>query len=239
MAERPHSSAPQRRTGRLLAHGRDADVYELDEKRVLRHYRGGAHHTEREARLMEHVRAHGYPVPVVHDVTKTDMVLQRVDAPTMADSMAARPWTIGAAIRTLASLHARLHAIPAPAWLDHAPAGDGDNVVHLDLHPQNVFVTRDGPVVIDWTNAGRGPGGVDVALTWLLLSAASTADTKLLFRAVASVGRRACARAFARAADPGGDALRRHLGAAAVYRLHDAHAIAGEAAAIRRLVPGA
>jgi Ser/Thr protein kinase RdoA (MazF antagonist) len=239
MVESPHPAASQRPPGRLLARGRDADVYELDAQRVLRRYRVGERDTEREARVMEHVRAHGYPVPVVYDVTSTDMVLQRVDAPTMADAMAARPWTVRAAIRTLASLHARLRAIPAPSWLDRAPAGVGDTVVHLDLHPLNVLAARDGPVVIDWANAGRGPAGVDVAVTWLLLSAASTDDTKLLFRAVASVGRRACARAFARAADPDGDALRHHLHAAAVLRLHDSHATRGEVAAIRRLVPDA
>jgi RIO-like serine/threonine protein kinase len=30
-------------------------------------------------------------------------------------------------------------------------------MVHLDLHPLNAVITDCGPVVIDWTNAGRRP----------------------------------------------------------------------------------
>lgn len=33
--------------------------------------------------------------------------------------------------------------------------GEGDKVVHLDLHPLNVIIGPKGPVVIDWTGASR------------------------------------------------------------------------------------
>ena len=46
-------------------------------------------------------------------------------------------------------------------------------MLHLDLHPLNVLMGPDGPVVIDWTNARPGPPGLDVAMTALILAGVS------------------------------------------------------------------
>ena len=64
----------------------------------------------------------------------------------------------------LARLHDDLHALPWPG------AGQGESLLHLDLHPLNVIVAAQGPVVIDWSNARPGPAGLDVALTALILA---------------------------------------------------------------------
>ncbi len=85
--------------GEPIATGRDADVYAIGEGRVLRRYRHLGP-TDRERRVMAHARAHGYPVPRVYQWTSADMVMDRLDGPSM-----------------LADLHRRLHAIPAPAEL--------------------------------------------------------------------------------------------------------------------------
>ncbi len=58
----------------------------------------------------------------------------------------------------LATLHALLHEVPPLV------AGAGC-LLYLDLHLENVLMTRDGPVVIDWTNAEHGPPEIDVAMT--------------------------------------------------------------------------
>ncbi len=226
----PTGDAP----GPLLARGRAADVYALDAHRVLRRYRSD-YDAEPEARLIEHVRAHGYPTPAVHDVDGRDLVLARVDGPTMVDDFLRHPGSIRAHIRTLAALHAQLHDIPAPDWLVDEPAGPGPAIVHLDLHPLNVLLTRDGPAVIDWTNAGRGPAGVDVALTWLLLRTGAPDDSRVA-RVAGRLGQPVIARLFRRAADPDGRALRDHLAAAARYRLADHNLRPGEQRAITRLV---
>lgn len=68
----------------LIGQGRDADVYALDESRVLRCYRQGGP-TEPEVRLMTHLASCGYPVPKVYEVTDTGMVLERLTGPTMLD----------------------------------------------------------------------------------------------------------------------------------------------------------
>jgi hypothetical protein len=125
-----------------------------------------------EARTMEYARAHGYPVPAVEEISDdgTDLVLERVTGPSMVAAIGRRPWTIRHQATVLAELHRRLHDIPAPHWLPPAPCGEGDRLLHLDLHPLNVMLTGEGPVVIDWPNAVRGEGTVDVALTWVLMA---------------------------------------------------------------------
>ena len=74
-------------TGPLLAAGREAGVYEIDERRVLRRYRRNADVTG-EAGAMRHLAGLGLPVPVVHEATGRDMVLERLDGPTMAQALA-------------------------------------------------------------------------------------------------------------------------------------------------------
>jgi len=122
---------------------------------------------------MEYVAGHGYPAPVVYDVSDDglDLVMQRVEGATMLDDLGDHPWRVRSHAHTLAELHTRLGRIPAPDWLGAGPV-PGDRVVHLDLHPGNVMVTADGPVVIDWTNGSSGTPGSDVAATWLIVACA-------------------------------------------------------------------
>ncbi|MBR7838513.1 aminoglycoside phosphotransferase family protein [Actinospica durhamensis] len=200
----------------LLASGRDADVYALDDATVLRRVRNPEHsRTRDEAKIMAYVAEYGYPVPRVHHVDDDSMVMQRLDGPTLLENLFRRPWTLRANARILAGLHDALAAIPAPDWLPPAeqpaqaesgpepgpelragsesglesdagsdsspgagsaqaqaqePAGPFGSVLHLDLHPGNVIITADGPVVIDWTNAASGPAALDLAKTLVTLT---------------------------------------------------------------------
>ncbi|MDX2813471.1 aminoglycoside phosphotransferase family protein [Streptomyces sp. NPDC006207] len=155
----------------LIGAGRDADVYALDGTRVLRRYRhGGSAHEE--ARLMAHLAGVGFAVPRVHDADGTDLVMDRLTGPTMARDLARRPWRAYAHGRLLAGLQASLHAVPAPRWLGRRfTSGDParDRVLHLDLHPENVILTPEGPVLIDWSNAAAGDPAADTALTVAIL----------------------------------------------------------------------
>ncbi len=56
--------------GRLIGSGRTADVYELDEAWVLRRNREDWGDAAAEGAVMEHVRAHGYPVPASGRATR-------------------------------------------------------------------------------------------------------------------------------------------------------------------------
>ena len=104
---------------------------------------------------MEHARARGYPVPLVHDVAEDALVLERIEGPTMQAELEGRPWRLAGHMRTLAELHHRLHEIEHP---------DGGTLLHLDLHPLNVIYGPAGPVVIDWTNAAGGNAALDPSL---------------------------------------------------------------------------
>ncbi|TWH28316.1 phosphotransferase [Isoptericola variabilis] len=112
----------------LLASGRDADVYALDERRVVRRYRDGRP-AAREAALLSKVVAAGFPAPAVLAVDGPEMVLERIDGPTLAEALLALEVTPAAAGAIMARLHAALHAVD---W-------DGGTLVHLDLHPLNVI----------------------------------------------------------------------------------------------------
>jgi aminoglycoside phosphotransferase (APT) family kinase protein len=128
---------------------------------------------ETEAKVMAYAARHGYPAPRVEEISAdgTQLVMERIQGPTMVEAFLRRPWRLRQDAAVLASLHQRLHAIPAPPWLDPFLQG-GDCLLHLDLHPLNVIVSPGGPVLIDWANAARGPGAADVALTWLVMAAA-------------------------------------------------------------------
>jgi aminoglycoside phosphotransferase (APT) family kinase protein len=216
----------------LLAQGRDADVYALDDTRVLRRYRDPSHsNTLMEAKIMEYVASHGYPVPRVYDATDSDMVMDRLDGPTLMQAFEAKPWRLGRYARELAALHDRLGAIPAPDWLPAprtCPDLDGDRVMHLDLHPLNVILTPDrGPMVIDWTNAATGDPAFDLAYT---IVTTATAD---LPPSPAVAARRLFLRTLRRAStsDSGprmADAARAKLG--------DPNHTASEAARLRAII---
>jgi len=198
---------------------------------VLRRYRE-PRDTEREVAAMEHARAAGYPVPAARAVNETDIVMERLEGPTMLDDLGRRPWRIDRHAETLAGLHRRLHEIPAPDWLD-APLGEDSSMLHLDLHPDNVMLTARGPYVIDWLNAARGPGAADVAHSWIVI-ACSSPTVGAYRRALSAVGRGLLLRAFLRRFDRA--ELERHLGAAGEYRLANRGLPERERAAIRSLI---
>ena len=216
----------------LIAQGRDADVFALDDTRVLRRYRNPAHsNTLMEAKVMGYLADRGYPVPTVYDADDTDLVMTRLHGPTLMQAWQARPWRLNRYARQLADLHDRLAAHPAPDWLPAPrtfPERDGDRMMHQDLHPLNVVLTPDrGPVVIDWTNAAAGDPAYDLARTIVTIG---TAD---LPPSPAVAARRLFLRALRRAsaADPAP-----RLADAARAKLHDPNHTGTEGARLRAIV---
>lgn len=213
----------------MIGRGRDADVFAIDDRWVLRRYRSGRS-CEHEAVVMEHARMAGYPVPTVREAAGPDMIVERIDGRTMADDLVHRPWRLSAHAALLGRLHRRLHEVRAPPAL-LAPFGAGDSLLHLDLHPQNVLLSADGPWVIDWANAARGPAAIDVALTFVIAGAVPRARSPL--QALAGVLRRRFAVEFLAAA--GTQGVREALPAAIDFRLADANVRADEREAVETL----
>jgi Ser/Thr protein kinase RdoA (MazF antagonist) len=101
-------------------------------------------------------RLHGLPVPVGAD--RPAGALHHFAEGTMADELhAVGTW--------LDSIEARVPAGDGDAFdtirttVAAADGGDGlpEAFVHPDPVPKNAIFTADGPVLVDWTSAGRGP----------------------------------------------------------------------------------
>lgn len=218
---------------KLIGAGRNADVYDAGDGRVLRHYRDErpAAWVAREAEVMIHARAHGAPVPEVYEVTGSDILMERASGPTMLDMVSRRPWTALAQARLLARLHTMVHAVPVLDWLP-APFGGGAQVLlHRDLHPQNVILTPDGPRIIDWEGAACGPAAADVAMTWVIVRFSNVPGTGLP-AASAHAMQALFARSFLRAAG----SLDQEWRAAAIrHRLMDNNLLPPERARLERL----
>ena len=221
-------------TGKLIASGRDADIFEFGQGRVLRRSRNDRSLVA-EARTMEFVRSHGYPAPEVFDVSDNgfDLVMERIEGPTMVDMGAARPWRVRSMGRELARLHESLHRLPAPSWLPKAPFGHGDRLLHMDLHPLNVLMGAQGPIVIDWTNAVSGDPLADVALTWALI-ASGEVPTGRMQSVMLDIGRNLLLKAFLKSFK--GDALRSMLIEAVEWKCMDRNMSANEISRMRSLV---
>ena len=157
----------------LLASGRDADVYVLDEDRVLRRCKRPDAQCEYEAEMQAWVQRQGFAAPEVFEASGTDMVLERISGPTLVDAMLAGDVSYDDAATMLASLHAGLDEVQAPPGAKVWPPVLADSRIgirHFDLHPFNVLVSDHGPVLIDWSNTNVGERAVDVALSGLILA---------------------------------------------------------------------
>jgi tRNA A-37 threonylcarbamoyl transferase component Bud32 len=106
---------------------------------------------------MTRAAAAGYPAPRVFEVGHSELVMERIQGPTMFEDLVARPERLEEHAALLADLHDRLHRL---------------GIRHRDLHPQNVILAGSGPTVIDWEAADEGDPSVDIAETWVLLAAA-------------------------------------------------------------------
>jgi len=178
----------------LMAQGRDCDIYDCGDGTVLRRSRQ-AYDQAPEARILAYAADHGYPVPRVDrlDDEGRDLIMEKVEGPTMVQALERLPWRARAVGRQLGELHNRLHELPGPDWLPRLP--EGDRLLHFDLHPLNVILSPAGPVVIDWTNACVGRPGVDVARAWAL-TACAEADVSGVIKLALTRVRRALIEGF-------------------------------------------
>ena len=156
---------------------------------------------------------HGVPVPRIPAVRPDGLVMDLVSGGTLVDQLRREPWRMPAAARVVADLHRRVHEVEL----------DGARLVHFDLHPENVLMGPDGPVLIDWTNARAGDPDADVAMTWLIAETSGG----LAGRAFAWLFRRLVGR----------DTIRRGLPVARAFRLADPHVTDEERHRVRHLRP--
>lgn len=154
---------------------------------------------EEEARIGRLVQDMGLPVPGVSGTVEVEgrhgVLYQRVDGPTMLQKFSAAPWTLYSLPIVLGELHALIHrhrvselpsqrekmivavenALSAPTIMkEHAlkvieRLPDDDFLCHGDFHPDQVIMSKGGPIIIDWIDAAKGSPAADVARSSLAL----------------------------------------------------------------------
>lgn len=173
----------------LIARGRNADVYLMNDTQVLRRLHTGAL-TYPNIDLLRHLNSLGYPTARIIEADGTDLILERLHGPNLLQALDAGEVSLSQGVRILLDLHSSLHALPLPpippvtlstdrmsgtsGTVARVPAPatprSGTSMLHLDLHPGNVLLTADGPRVIDWESARLGSAGVDLATTALIFA---------------------------------------------------------------------
>lgn len=155
---------------------------------------------ENEAALIRAVCQAGVKTPAAVEVVKVNgrcgIVMERIEGRSMLAHLQDNLNEINEFAQALAQLHTELHQhssmtlVPEHEWLarkikraqplrdemktavlaqlQHLP--HEDIICHGDFHMDNIIITADGPVVIDWCNANRGHPLSDVARTSLMLT---------------------------------------------------------------------
>ena len=105
---------------KLIAEGREAQIYEWEPGRVLRLFRDARHPAgiAHERAAMEAVRAVVPLVPEVFGVTEVmgrpGIIMERIDGPDLLTLISKKPWTVWRCGRITGEVHAQLHSVVAP-----------------------------------------------------------------------------------------------------------------------------
>lgn len=128
------------------------------------------------------------------------LILQKVAGKTLTSWADTNPLNFFALPKTLARLHAQVHGGNAPKLRDIktildqclsmpsmdflsssdkealkgyiARLPDGNTLLHLDFHTDNILKSRESETVIDWATAAKGAVGADLAMTYFLFNEA-------------------------------------------------------------------
>lgn len=209
---------------------------------------------EREYRAACVVQSTGLPVPQASELVEIDgrrgIVYQYVAGPTLLGTMTSKPWTLFAAARLLAKEHALIHekqvyGLPAQRAFLQRELAEGPNIppevrerslavldtlpdaarlCHGDYHPDNIIMSPQGPMVIDWSNVTCGNPLADVARTLLMLGSPylpPETPAKPIIRAMRRLFRRAYLKNYLQLTGASLDEVHRWLIPMAAARLED------------------
>ena len=123
------------------------------------------------------------------------IIYQRMDGPSLLKLTTTKPWRVIHFARLFAELHSEIHKNKVNELLSQRTAliniiknldclspehkasvlelldelPDDNTLCHMDFHPDQVLITDNSPVVIDWMTAKQGHPLSDVARTCVLL----------------------------------------------------------------------
>jgi hypothetical protein len=110
--------------GKKIAEGREAEMFEWGEGRVLRLYRGDFYRgaPEHQARLLRIAKECGVRVPAEYGLVEVDgrqgVVLERIAGPDLLTDLGAKPWLLFQVGGTWGRFHAQINSKAAPADLE-------------------------------------------------------------------------------------------------------------------------
>ena len=187
--------------GNPIAIGGTAEIYDWEPGWILKLYfdRYDPGIADYERSIAAAVYSAWLHVPAVGEVVniagREGLLYQKISGEPMGENLAKHPWCIISFARTLAELHAELHANPVQADLlplrrrleykirDANPLPenlraaalraletmpDGDRLCHGDFHLGNILLSQRGLTIIDWIDASIGSPLADVARTSIL-----------------------------------------------------------------------
>ena len=174
-------------------------TWDEDKILKLYHEGASSGEAEQEAACASIAYDAGVNTPAVIDTITVEnrqgIIFERVHGVTMLEAIIANPQQLISYAHLLAELQVDMHARTASklplqcqrlqyqiqsrsglaeeikvALLEDLDQLQDDNVIcHGDLHPENILLTAEKPVIIDWVDATQGSPLVDAARTNLLL----------------------------------------------------------------------
>jgi uncharacterized protein (TIGR02172 family) len=239
-----------------FARGRTADIHEWEDGMVLKLFHNwfDLENIGSEQKIARAVHASGVKSPAVYEQVqvggRSGLVYERVAGMSMLEMFQQNPWRVIQFGKTLAELHAQMHAcvfeadvplqrkslqskiknasaLPVylkPKLLDAlASLPDGDRVCHGDFHPANVLLDGNDATVIDWIDATRGNPLADVARTSIITlgAAASSQIPNAMLKVFVRVFHSAYLKHYFRLKPGGEDEYRRWLPIVAGARLNE------------------
>ncbi|SFJ14369.1 phosphotransferase family protein [Thermoflavimicrobium dichotomicum] len=156
-----------------------------------------------EFTIHQKIKELSLPIPKVYGISdfkgKKGIIYERIEGSTITQAITKNPFTMKKHAILMARLHLDMHKIDgqelplqketlkenitlAPLldkhtknkiirYVDSLP--EGSQVCHGDFHPDNILLSPQGPVIIDWITAISGNPFADVARTSLMLQYAS------------------------------------------------------------------
>ncbi|MEA3326149.1 MAG: aminoglycoside phosphotransferase family protein [Chloroflexota bacterium] len=185
-----------------------------------------AKHVQQEIDIAREISSLPLATPKIIDSLEFDgrqgIIYERVYGPLMLKASIAKPWRLFRFARQLAELQTEIHkfkGISLPSQgksiitciqqLENFPPDlksralnlletlpDGDVLCHLDIHPDQVIIADDGPVIIDWVTAKQGHPHSDVARTCVILKFGQLSYGGWAMRTLANILRSAFYRTY-------------------------------------------
>lgn len=189
--------------GRLLAEGHDAEVYRLDRRTIFRGDKvPRASSVERTLSALRAAQEYGAPVPAfsapLSVAGRAGVMMELLEPRHLLDRLGRIPWSVHSVGRTMGSVHAALHGVPAPTSLPSlrdlmfgriassslsSPLRrsleslvrllpDGAQLLHGDFNPANLLrrPTSRRWLAVDWSGASCGDPAADVAYTLVMIA---------------------------------------------------------------------